>query len=169
MLQEVVNCVAHARVRRGGAAPNTHATFSLEVGAGEPLGLAGDSRLHLSARLRYLPVLTEAEPGPWRVTIVAYQYTLLDADHREIVAFHLHPEGSSHVTTPHLHLGAGAGQLRADLAAAHIPTGPITLAAVVRLSIEGFAARPLRRDWDRVLRRCDDELAGAALTSPYRA
>jgi hypothetical protein len=93
------------------------------------------------------------EPEPWQLVIVGYQYTLLDHDQREILAFHLHPEGSSHVTTPHLHLGAGAGQLRADLAGAHIPTGPVTLAAVARLTTEGFSGRPLRTTWDDVLRR----------------
>ena len=78
------------------------------------------------------------EPDPWLVAIVAYQYTLLDEDQREILAFHLHPEGPSNVTTPHLHLGEGAGQVRADLAAAHVPIGPLTLAAVTRLAIEAF-------------------------------
>ncbi len=101
------------------------------------------------------------EREPWLVNIVAYQYTLLDADQREILAFHLHPEGPSHVTTPHLHLGAGAGQLRADLAAAHVPTGTVTLAAVARLAIEGFSARPQRAGWDATLLRADVALAAS--------
>ena len=100
------------------------------------------------------------ERDPWDVGIVAYQYTLLDADQHEIIAFHLHPEGQSHVTTAHLHLGTGAGQLRADLAAAHVPTGPVTLASSVRLAIEGFAARPLRQLWDSLLHRAELALIG---------
>jgi hypothetical protein len=91
---------------------------------------------------------------------VAYQYTLLDQDQREILAFHLHPNGPSRVMTPHLHVGPGAGELRADVAAAHIPTGALTLAAVVRLALEAFSVEALRRDWDLTLRRSDVALAG---------
>jgi hypothetical protein len=99
------------------------------------------------------------EPDPWEVRIVGYQHTLFDADQREIVAFHLHSEGRSHITTPHLHLGAGAGQLRPDLGAAHIPTGVVTLAAVARLAIDAFSVRPLRPTWEGILRRADAALA----------
>jgi hypothetical protein len=102
----------------------------------------------------------EGEPDPWQVSIAAYQYTLLDHEQREILAFHLHPDGPSQVIMPHLHIGPGAGELRADLAAAHIPTSTITLAAVVRLALEAFSVRPLRRDWAATLRRSDVALAG---------
>jgi hypothetical protein len=78
------------------------------------------------------------EPDPWLVAIVAYQYTLLDEDQREILAFHLHPEGPSHV-----------------------PTGPLTLAAVTRLAIEAFGVQPLRTRWDATLRRSDVVLAAS--------
>jgi hypothetical protein len=63
------------------------------------------------------------------------------------------------VTTPHLHLGAGAGQLRSDLGAAHVPTGTVTLAAVARLAVEAFAVRPMRPAWDQILGRADTALA----------
>lgn len=103
------------------------------------------------------------ESEPWNVAIVAYQYTLLDQDQREILAFHLHPDGQSHVVTPHLHLGAGAGQLRADLGTGHIPTGPVTLAAVARLAIEAFSARPIRATSDDILRRADMALEASLM------
>jgi hypothetical protein len=85
---------------------------------------------------------------------------LLDRDQREILAFHLYPDTSSRVITPHLHIGPGAGELRADLATAHIPTGALTLAAVARLAIEGFSVQPQRANWDATLRRSDVALAG---------
>ena len=120
--------------------------------------------MSLQARLLLRGSHRPGEPDPWRIAIVGYQYTLLDADQREILAFHLHPEGPSYVVTPHLHLGAGAGQLRADLGAAHIPTGPVTLAAVARLAIEGFSAQPRRGTWDAALRRADAALAASQAT-----
>ena len=135
--------------------------MEIVIGHNVPYRLVGPALLSIHARMQVRATRHPDEPEPWQVLIVAYQYTLLDQDQREILAFHLHPEGSSHVVTPHLHLGAGAGQLRADLAGAHIPTGPVTLAAVARLVIEGFAARPQRGGWDAMLRRADAALAAS--------
>jgi hypothetical protein len=127
-----------------------------------PYLLNGPARIWLHVRMLLRASQHAGERDPWEVIIAAYQYTLLDADQREILAFHLHPEGQSHVTTAHLHLGTGAGQLRADLAAAHVPTGQVTLPSAVRLAIEGFAARPLRQQWDSLLHRAEPVLTGQA-------
>ena len=86
---------------------------------------------------------------------MAYQYTLLDRDEREYLGYHWHPDGISHETEPHLHLGPAARVGASMLATAHLPTGAISLAAVVRLAIEAFGARPLRPDWSAVLSRVD--------------
>jgi hypothetical protein len=121
------------------------------VGGGEPVRLRGPERIQLRVRLRVR--VTQANPprGLWDATTAAYEYRLSDLDDREIVAYHWHPEGQSHVQTPHLHLGPGAEIGRRALLMAHLPTGPVHLAAVLRLAIKGFAAEPARRDWDRVL------------------
>jgi hypothetical protein len=84
---------------------------------------------------------------------VGYQYTLRDIDGREIIAYHWHPEGRSHVTTPHIHLGPGAEMGRRDLARAHLPTGQVMLEDVLRFAITELGVRPLRRDWSEVLDR----------------
>jgi hypothetical protein len=65
------------------------------------------------------------------------------------------------VLTPHLRLEAGAGRLRPDLAA-HVPTGPLTLVAVVRLAVEAFSVRTIRRDRDATPLRCDRMLSESA-------
>jgi hypothetical protein len=103
----------------------------------------------------------EGDPDRWHVQIGAYQYALLDRDDREYFAYHWHPVGGSHVTKPHLHLGPAALVGVPEIAAAHLPTGPVSPAAVVRLAIESFGARPLRRDWSAVL-----EGASLPSTSP---
>jgi hypothetical protein len=90
----------------------------------------------------------------------AYLYELLDAEEREIMVFHWHPEGPSSETAPHLHLGAGAGELRAEFARAHVPTGHIALQQVIRLAIEAFGAKPHRANWRSALARSSDA-AGA--------
>jgi hypothetical protein len=132
--------------------------YDLIIGNDVPYRLAGSGRFLLHARIRLHGSSYPDEPDPWLVQIMAYQYTLLDQDQREILTFHLHPEGLSHVTTPHVHLGPGAGQLRPELTRAHVPTGPVTLAAVVRLAIVEFSVGPLRSDWDATVRRAEQVL-----------
>jgi hypothetical protein len=147
-IEAITRLVTPVSVRaRGGydASPGPH---DLLLGKGQRVPLRGPARIRLQVRLRYR--LVEGEDG-WRGEIAAYQYGLLDADEHEIVAYHWHPDGQSHVVTPHLHLGAGAAVGRAELADAHLPTGPVLLAAVIRLAIEGFGVQPQRRQWQDVL------------------
>ncbi len=129
------------------------------IGNDAPYRLAGPARISLHARMLLRCTQHPGETNPWEIAIVGYQYTLFEADQHEILAFHLYPEGRSQVTMPHLHLGAGAGQLRSDLGAAHLPTGTVTLAAVARLAIEAFAVRHTRPTWDQILSRADTALA----------
>ena len=133
--------------------------YGLTVGNDVPHRLAGPAHISLHARMLLRGSRHPNEPEPWDIGIVAYQYTLLDADQHEILAFHLHPEEASHVTTPHLHLGAGAGQVRTELASAHVPSGLVTLASVARLAVEAFAARSRRPTWDAILHGAELALA----------
>ncbi len=91
------------------------------------------------------------EHGPWKVTVAAYDYVFSDVTGRELVAYHWHPGGASHVDSPHLHLGVATGISHAGLREAHLPTGRVSLESIVRLAIEAFGVRPLRADWRRVL------------------
>lgn len=126
-----------------------------------PARLRG-SGLGLSIRIGYRLVEISGERRPWSVSVVAYQYKLDDRDGREILAYHWHPEGR--VTVPHVHVGAGTaeGRLRPDLARAHLPTGHVPLRDVLRLAIAELGVRPLRPDWDAVLRRTHEATSYAA-------
>jgi len=121
-----------------------------------PAGAVAWTCPHLAPASAALP--PQPGRGGWWAQIGAYQYTLLDQGEQEIVAYHLHPEGPSHVVTPHLHLGAGAQVSRAELGAAHLQTGPIPPTAVIRLAIEAFSAQPSRQQWDVTLREADSAL-----------
>lgn len=90
---------------------------------------------------------------------MSYESRLLDREEREILAFHWHPVGLSHVTDPHLHLASrlipldmGRDQDPLALAGIHIPTGFVTLEDVVRLLITEIGIRPRRTDWGDLLR-----------------
>jgi hypothetical protein len=78
----------------------------------------------------YEIVEAEGERGPWKCSTQWYQYSLNDAEGREIVAYHWHPAGESNVTRPHAHLGVGARVDHPQLLKAHLPTN--------RVSIEDF-------------------------------
>ena len=151
-VQRAISCLTRAVVDvRGGYWPSDE-PHALTLGAGDPVPIQAAQGLHLSVRLRYRVIQAEPPRGPWQTTTVAYEYRLSDRDDREIVAYHWHPEGMSHVTTPHLHLGPAAEVGWRPLARAHLPTGRIALEEVLRLAIEAFGARALRPDWDAVLR-----------------
>jgi hypothetical protein len=152
--------VTRTPVRLVGAGDLPQRPAAIVLGRDEPVALRTNRRpVLLSARLWFNVEPVSDPRGRLRAVIAGYAFTLLDENQREILAFHLHTDGQSHIQTPHLHLGAGAGQLRSELSRAHIPTGPITLAAIVRLAVEAFSIRPMRGDWDAVLARSDAALA----------
>jgi hypothetical protein len=66
-----------------------------------------------------------------------------------VCAYHWHPVGASHVTSPHLHLGGQIGDI--DLSKLHFPTGAVALPDVLRFAIADLGVEPLRADWRDLL------------------
>jgi len=137
----------------------------LRAAAGGPNGLFLDIA-HLFAiveeeRVRFRP--------PWRVTTRMYEYRLLDHDHKELLVYHWQPgpefPGPDH---PHLHVSAALdAQVDAvtrrgiDLDKLHVATGPVSLAAVIRMLIEEFRIAPQRRDWRETLERAETAIGNS--------
>ena len=121
--------------------------------------LRGPGLIHLRVRMRVR--LFQAEPPRrlWEAQTVAYEYRPSNQDGREIVGYHRHPEGQTHVRTPHLHLGPGAEIGRVALMRAYLPTGAVPVQGVLRLAIETFEAEPVCRDLDRVLQMAGTPVA----------
>ena len=68
-----------------------------------------------------------------------------------MIAFHWHPTGrGGNIAFPHLHLGRAAGAVDID-PKAHVPTGRVSLEAVVAFLIRELGVRPLRPDWGTIL------------------
>ena len=149
-LRLAVSCVTPAVLNVSGGYHATDRPHALVLGNGDPVKLAGESRLSLSLRQNYRIVEFEGPRGPWKVQTVAYAYRL-DAPAGELIAYHWHPQGLSTVTSPHLHLGAGAELGFALLQGAHVPTGRIAIEDLLRLAIGELAVQPLRDDWREVL------------------
>jgi hypothetical protein len=152
-VQLAVSCVSAGVVLIDPSGYAVNSTPGLLSISENPLRLPGDHRISLGVDYFYR-IQSDNEPNRrWRIRIVTYFLTLLDADLREIVAYHWHPHGRSHEIEPHLHLGTGVGSVRPELTKAHLPTGRITLPDVLKLAIDAFAVRPRRRDWAAVLAR----------------
>ena len=89
--------------------------------------------------------------GLWQVRTVERIYEVADADGGLIVTFHWHPAESERVTWPHLH--AYGQHPSVELHKLHLPTGPLSIAAVVRFLIEDLSVVPRRPDWQPLLER----------------
>jgi hypothetical protein len=92
----------------------------------------------------------------WWVSTVGYEFRLSYRDEHEILAYHWHPAGNSPVVIPHLHIGGQTTPI--DLSKAHLPTGHITLIAVLRLAIADLGVQPLRPDWGTILDEAERQL-----------
>jgi hypothetical protein len=153
-LQEAVSCVCTGVLSVGGGyhpRPDPHA---LLLNRDTPVRLQTTPPLWLSIAQHYRIIQVEdASAEPWKVETAAYRYELLEADEREILIFHWHPEGQGLITFPHLHLQHASRVQHPVLQMAHIPTGRVAVEDVIRLTIREFGARPLRDDWDAVLTR----------------
>ena len=150
-LRLAISCVTPTIFTTPRLIPRSGALLDVLLGEGDPVRLRGPQCIHL--RVRIWIRVSQAEPprGLWEAQTTAYEYRLSDQDDREILAYHWHPEGQSHVRTPHLHLGPASEVVRPALLAAHLPTGQVGLHEVERLAIDSFGVAPIRPDWDRVL------------------
>jgi hypothetical protein len=114
-----------------------------------PVRLAGE-RLYLDIIHGFRVVQTRSRLEPFQVTTTDYFYTLLDQNQRELVAYHLHPDGAGWCTYPHLHVGTAKGIIDNKT---HLITGSLPFQAFIRMLIEDPAIPvvSLRTDWARVL------------------
>ena len=150
-LRLAVSCLTRTPLMSRDIDPTSQLPVNVLLGLGEPVRLRGPERIHLRVRLRIRVARAEPPRGLWDAQTAAYEYRFSDQDDREILAYHWHPGGQSHVQTPHLHLGPAAEVGRASLLVAHLPTGPVGLHGVLRLAVDSFEVAPVRRDWDQVL------------------
>ena len=149
-LQKALSCFTHEVVDvKGGyyAAPEPHAlTLS-----NHPAKIGRDRRFAIKVVQHYRVVEWEGARGPWKVTTVAYLYTLEEADGPELLGFHFHPRGRSPITYPHLRVHPGTGIHQHGLDRTHIPTGRVALESVLRFAVTELNVMPLRDDWEEIL------------------
>ena len=148
-LQKLVSCVTPSVITAELHQP-APAPHSLTINYGEPVFLSGPPRLQFALR-QYFVTVDSAQSSAWQIQVSSYFYELLDSDGREVLAYHWHPRGNSPVPTPHLHLEQGAQVGRTEVRDAHLPTGDVSLEAILRVLIEEMGVRPQRSDWESIL------------------
>jgi hypothetical protein len=112
--------------------------------------LSGRADLLLSIVQQY-KIIRDPENGPYRVTTRYYKYAVETEDSLEIFGYHWHPEGSSPVVFPHLHIGPGAGIGKSELTCkAHFPTGRVAFEDVIQFLIDEFDVQPDRALWQEL-------------------
>ena len=151
--QQALSCITGARFNVDGYRPADR-PYDADLNGGLAVPLAAMSRLGLVVILRYRVVREARSHDPWTVQAVAYRYGLLDDTGRDVVSYEWHPEGTSWVTWPHLHIGRAMLRDNARLTSRmHPPTGPVLIEDVIRLAIVEFGVRPRRPEWAAVLQR----------------
>lgn len=114
----------------------------------DPLRLActGNPELsHVSLVIGHQFRVVQDDDGPgWHVSTAGYEYYLQDDDGHELIGWHWHPE--SRITYPHLHVPAGHVHRKM-----HVPTGRVSIEAVIRLLINDLGVPTLRADHEKIL------------------
>lgn len=108
----------------------------------------------LNVALEYEIVKRSGRPRSerYKVSTKRYQHHLFDADGREILLFHWHPTTGQ--ASPHLHVSNPTPE-SPYTRRAHVPTGRVTVEAIVRFLLSELDAEPGREDWLAVLDECD--------------
>lgn len=155
-IQRALSCITQAVLDIGGGyAPNPEGSPHVLTLSGGPFArLRGGQRIAITVVQSYRVGQEDDEKrSSWRVHTASYAYGLHRLeDERQVLAYHWHPDDTPDVPFPHLHIGSGAGDLRARFSKYHLPTGRVTVEDVVLLAVREFGVEPLRRDWERVLR-----------------
>lgn len=155
---EALNCLTAERLIAFPVQPaDRDPEYAVQSRSGKNLGgsglvaLRGDRPVFLESK-QVLAISTSVDSDTLAAVVVSYAYTMLvsgDGVPREIVAFHWTPTGSPPQRRyPHLHVGslvaAGSRFRPRDFNKLHIPTGPLSLEAVLLLAVEELGVEPAR-------------------------
>jgi len=148
-LQQTLSCVSDCILRPSGYEADVPQSLTLS----KPVAfVASDSCLYGLSFIQSFKIARRTG-NRWKITTLAYYYSLETEDGDEIIAYHWHPNaGGEQVAFPHLHVGSGARCGCAELLHAHLPTRRIAFEDFIRCIITEFhvEARP---GWERVLER----------------
>lgn len=154
-LQKIVSCVAHEVCY---VFPNANGRLALAWSSGKPLESEPLRLLRHDGNPLFIDINQEIEdPRPANNETVStkyYLYSILDADRKDLIGFHYHPDlDDDPVLYPHIHVYADADERYSffDLHRRHIPSGRVALEDVIEWLIVELEVKAIREDWESVL------------------
>lgn len=158
-LRAALSCVGTAQFTlTPGAMGATSDTHQWTLNDDVPVDLGGGFLLRASM---HFETLDQGASSPrderFRVTTRGYMYAVLDAEGKELIAAHWHPNSRvSSYTYPHWHVGSIVlSPSGIFLARAHIPSPRISFESMIRWIIQNTNVTPAFADWDERLRRSE--------------
>lgn len=151
-IQTALACVATAKitVKRGGLNPRLGELYEWSINNGGGAELLSDAPEDLTLfAAMYWKLIEDDRPeyGPYRITTLGYEYSLVMGEATELWALHWHPAGQSWERRPHLHLGDVLLTPQAPVTSkTHLPTGRMTFENAIRWAVD-FGVMPLADDW----------------------
>jgi hypothetical protein len=148
-IQKAVACVTTDVIRPSGYKMGQVYVLTFPTG---PATLKGVKiKLRLTHHFEVVEAKEDVDRGPFKVSSLGYDYAIEDGTGGEVLAYHWHPNQSSDITAPHLHLEPGAQVGNADVAKAHLPTGRVSIEDAIELVVRDFHAKPLKQKWAKIL------------------
>ena len=144
-LNRALSCVTKAVLVASGSDPSNQ-RHAVVLNNGNPVSLRSNPLLLLTVLMHYKVVQAQGQLGPWKVSTVGYIYAIQDKQGHESFAYHWHPTSTPQYDYPHLHVHSGI------LAKIHLPTRRISLEEMLRLVITQLNVKPLKKEWEKVLR-----------------
>ncbi|HXA52717.1 MAG TPA: hypothetical protein VNV86_20515 [Candidatus Acidoferrum sp.] len=145
-IRETLACVTDAIVGYNGGVYPSDSKHTLCF-VNSPVGRLFGTELSLFFSQNYSLQQASGGDQEWKVRTEGYIYRLDDENGSEIISFHWHPYRDL-VKYPHLHLKRkGSGITRSELEQAHIPTGRLSIEAIVLFLEREFSVKPRGADW----------------------
>jgi hypothetical protein len=152
--RQLLSCVTYAPLVAGTSASGR--TRFVTLGSA-PARLRGAHGFGLLISEWCEAVSVQAEDDRWEMRLRGYVYELVQRDGPLAFSYHWHPLVPAEYCAHHLHI-SGAERTLPDPNAApldyqhmHLPTGRISLQAVLHGLILGFGVEPLLSNWESIL------------------
>lgn len=155
-LKGALACIAAAKISVSpGGRRDVGVDHSWTLNDGSGVDLVGrtpaNPRVPITLRAIMGYRIVSGDEDPWRVRTTGYHYVIAAGD-EEVLSYHWHPDGRSHIQGPHLHVGGAAltpgGVLTAK---SHLPTETVSFESIIRLLIQDFGVEPRVEDWSERL------------------